>query len=546
MTDSGSAGRAANLTASRSNQVLDQPRRLRDHYDWVVVGDDPGALLSGCLAAKQGLSVLLLRTTPDSSVIVAKNKQIFDPEPNWISGLGVGPHGDGLLRHCLSQLGVQPVEWAAVRKEAADLQILTPQVRFRLGKAHLELVHELERETGGDLLKKSPWLTLLESSEQRLSAFWLGHIERLTFRFKDGGSSSSPGAPIPDSRKVDKASLERHLREISGSPEIQKVLAALKADAGLLENLGLGLQDYEDAARALLWGVLGTEVSWDRPEEVLKALALARTSSAFQGGRSALKRLLTRVALRLGAHLPQGRYCKRIFADRGKLTGVQLSQSGNVIGVTGLGLGISLDEASSLLSEEDRVRSALRRAEPVRGWLFTVSLTVAGSSLPPGFSERMIWSSRNSPCLSLEVAAPQDFGAEVTDQRIVLIRSELPFSEETLDPDYLRLMAARMVEQVNRISPGFSGRIIQSFPDYTKPDTAQWAEAYPFKRLSDMPEFLRVYGPGIQKSGATSGVDGIFVATRESDPSMGDFAGVLAGIEAAAWIAHRNGLSGPV
>jgi hypothetical protein len=158
----------------------------------------------------------------------------------------------------------------------------------------------------------------------------------------------------------------------------------------------------------------------------------------------------------------------------------------------------------------------------------------------------MIWSSRNSPCLSLEVAAPQDFGAEVTDQRIVLIRSELPFSEETLDPDYLRLMAARMVEQVNRISPGFSGRIIQSFPDYTKPDTAQWAEAYPFKRLSDMPEFLRVYGPGIQKSGATSGVDGIFVATRESDPSMGDFAGVLAGIEAAAWIAHRNGLSGPV
>lgn len=546
MTQPGPAGRIANVGFGRSNQLLEQARRLRDHYDWLVVGDDPGALLSGCLAAKLGLSVLLLRTAPEGSVIVAKNKQIFDPEPNWISGLGTGPHGEGLLRHCLNHLGVQPIEWAAVRKEVADLQILTPQTRFRLGKTHLDLVHELDREAGGGFINKEAWLALLESSEQRLSSFWLGHIQRLTFRLNEDPSSGNPAPAKPDPRKVEKTSLARHLREVSSSTETQKLLAAIKSNAITFAERGLGLQDYEDVTRALLWGVVGTEAHWEKPEEVLKTLALARTSSAFFGGRSALKRLLTRVALRLGAHLPQGRYCKRIFADRGKLTGVQLSQSGNVIGVTGLGLGISLDEASSLLSEEDRVRSALRPSAAVKGWLFTVSVMVNGSSLPPGFSDRMIWASRNSPCLSLEVASPQDFGAENTDQRIVLIRTELPFSDETLSPDYLRLMAARMVEQVDRVSPGFSGRILQSFPDYTRSDNTQWSEAYPFKKLTDMPEYLRVYDPGTAGAGPASGIDGIFVATRESDPGMGDFAGILSGIEAAAWIAHRNGLPGPI
>jgi|GEM_PF-2344937 len=545
MMDSGPSGRGANSGISRSGQGNEQPRRLRDHYDWVVVGDDPGALLSGCLAAKQGLSVLLLKTASETGAIVARNKQIFDSEPNWTSGLGVGPHGDGLLRHCLGQLGVQPVEWAAVRKEAADFQILTPQGRFRLGKTHLDFVHELQRELGSYSLKKAPWLSLFESSEQLLSSFWLGHPDRLTFKLKDE-SPSARSTQRAERGKAQKPSLEHHLRTMGSSPDLLKIMASVREEASYFQASGLGLQDYEDAARSLLWGVLGTEVSWIHPEEVLKALAVARTSAAFQGGRTALKRLLTRVALRLGAHLPQGRHCKRIFADRGRLTGVQLSQSGNVIGVTGLGLGISLDEASTLLSEEDRVRSALRNAEPVKGWLFTISVSLAGSSLPPGFSERMIWSSRNSPCLSLEIALPQDFGSEPSEQRIVFIRSELPFKEETLDPGYMRLMAARMVEQVNQISPGFSGRIVQSFPDYTRPDNSQWSEAYSFKRLAEMPEYLRVYGRDGGQPGAGSGVEGLFVATREADPRMGDFAGVLAGIEAAAWIAHRNGLPGPI
>jgi phytoene dehydrogenase-like protein len=29
-------------------------------FDWIVIGDDPGALLSGAMAARLGLSVLIL------------------------------------------------------------------------------------------------------------------------------------------------------------------------------------------------------------------------------------------------------------------------------------------------------------------------------------------------------------------------------------------------------------------------------------------------------------------------------------------------------
>ena len=61
---------------------------LADQYDWIVLGDHPGALLSANLAAKLGLSVLVLTKCSAQKVIFSKAGQCLDPEPNFITGMG--------------------------------------------------------------------------------------------------------------------------------------------------------------------------------------------------------------------------------------------------------------------------------------------------------------------------------------------------------------------------------------------------------------------------------------------------------------------------
>ena len=72
----------------------------------------------------------------------------------------------------------------------------------------------------------------------------------------------------------------------------------------------------------------------------------------------------------------------------------------------------------------------------------------------------------------------------------------------------------------------------------------EWKDAHPFHALVDIPECLRIY-EGNEGASCQSGIEGVFVATRESKPELGDFAATLAGLEATAWIAHRNGIAGP-
>ena len=57
--------------------------KLRSSYDWVVLGDDPGALLSAGLASRLGLSVLVVDSPRDRAKSkISKNDQLWDPEMN--------------------------------------------------------------------------------------------------------------------------------------------------------------------------------------------------------------------------------------------------------------------------------------------------------------------------------------------------------------------------------------------------------------------------------------------------------------------------------
>jgi hypothetical protein len=429
------------------------------------------------------------------------------------------------------------------------LQLLTPQFRIRLGRTVQELQTELEREIGSDVARAIQWSSLLEGTERATAELWQSFPDRLTFHLREEGRHEKEKSKDRIKHEARGARsnelLSKVLETFAASPEMSKANRNFQNQNRKLLSIGLGPQDLEDLLEAFNWAATGIDTQWEKPTETLRSFSLARGASSFQGGRTALRQMLHRLAVRNGAHAPQGRTCRRIFADRGQLTGVQMSQSGNVIGATGLVLGISLDEAASLLSEENRQRSALRSSPPCRGWIFSISLTLPSSAIPPGTSTSMVWRSRNAPPLMLEVASPHDYGTDLPERKLLFIRTELPFEKKTLAPEYQRLMAARMLEQVEKILPGVSGRIQKVYPDCRIKDDDQWRDAFPFTQLHEIPESIRIFARGAS-GGVASGVEGIFVATRESEPGLGDFSSVLAGIEAAAWIAHRNGISGPL
>src|SRR4051794_4308176 len=111
--------------------------RLRDQYDWVVLGDHPGALLSASLAARLGLSVLVLPFAPGARLVVSSSGQHFDPEPNFLLGLSTGEQPEqgiatGLLGLCLKRLGVLASEEELIQANGCKVQVLTPSARVSL------------------------------------------------------------------------------------------------------------------------------------------------------------------------------------------------------------------------------------------------------------------------------------------------------------------------------------------------------------------------------------------------------------------------------
>src|SRR6185312_10300530 len=104
--------------------------KIRDHYDWIVLGDHPGALLSASLASRLGLSVLALPLAPGPGLMVSKSGQYWDPESNYIAGLGRTSEANGLLSECLVRLGMQNSELEMIETENVIPQVVTPRARL--------------------------------------------------------------------------------------------------------------------------------------------------------------------------------------------------------------------------------------------------------------------------------------------------------------------------------------------------------------------------------------------------------------------------------
>lgn len=518
--------------------------RLRDQYDWVVLGDHPGALLSAAIVAKLGLSVLVLSWKPSARVKISRTGQILDPEPNFISGASI--EGDaqtissGLLKKIFDRIGLLPSELERFKAGASTPQVATPEARAHFALTPQMTERELLREFGQEAVSKTGLIEALSRCAPEMDAYWHGLPDRLTV-VKTAGERGKKAGPKSTGQGCD--DLRRWLLKSGSAAKLGAHPRRWLKPSHRLDAIG------PESFRTWCEGAWqATTQSSECPEDlpsILIGLSLVYSSAGFQGGASAYRELLLRVSRRLGAHVPDKLECRRLFVESGRLVGVQVANRGNVIGAGGAIASGLLSHLRSDLSVSGRTwPQRLRRSATPKGWRFTLALTVRRDAIPPGMGSRLVWSEPGAPVLEVHLASPADYGVSDAANRYLFLRSWLPFSEGSLRPEYQRVIAARMFRQATELLPFLESHVVRMFPDIRLEGIEQFAEAYPYADLSQIPENLvSVEGPGVD---SRSGVEGLFLSSAEVYPHLGTMAAPVAALEGSAWIAHRMGLAGPL
>jgi hypothetical protein len=200
-------------------------------------------------------------------------------------------------------------------------------------------------------------------------------------------------------------------------------------------------------------------------------------------------------------------------------------------------------------------------SDPV-GWQFTLSFLVRNEALNSKLCSRSIWQQNGAPPLEIEVAAPRSLTSQSPQCSTVLLRTLMPFSQESLQPEYQRGIASRMFRQACEILPYFESHVVESYPRFSTPTgRSLFGESFgaPSSSSSPFPDFKEVYGFSYLNQipdqilvfsgsgrGAKSGIQGLFVASQESYPSLGTLGPTVACLESVAWLADRLGLKGPI
>jgi hypothetical protein len=534
--------------------------QLQDRYDWVVLGDHPGALLSGCLASHLGLSVLFLPLTPSVLRMQSSRGQIIDPEPNAILGLGKVGKKEGLLGACLSQLGNGPMlghsQFIRGGDELAP-QILTSQVRLTLGADDSTIQLEQEREWGKDLTQQAGLTSALKIAEASVLNFWaewpLQSLNTLYpskkpnwfERFLRARAQISPKLP---SHWIQKEKTERRAKGIVRNwLESGDSLESLKRKMPLFKKSEIVSEktwsDWNEFLQGA-WVYLSQSPS-AKPavKDRLHHLALARTLASFRGGLSQYRRFLVALAEKSGAQAPKEVECRRVFVEDGKLMGIQVSDRGKTIGARGLILGGALDHFKEVLSFSGRRASSLPvEASKPDAWRFTLALTVRSEAIPMGLRPRSIWYEKGAPPIEIEFAEPEEYDLPQKDHRLIFARTWLPFEAETLKVSYQRTIAARLFRKLSEVFPFLEYHVVQAYPDFREPETAskdEFSEVYGFVSPEFIPDNLRIYGG--EGVGARTPIRGLYIANNESYPRLGSFGGTAAAIEA---VTHYSGLAG--
>lgn len=475
--------------------------KLNKAYDWIVIGDHPGALLSACLALRAGLSVLLLPKSHSAHVTVSSHGHPHDPETNWVLGLAHSSSEAGILNECLAQLGATVTAEIAAKTNSTSVQIMTDRLRILLAdlpRAEPAVCDELKRE----------FFSKVSESREKDLQFWKLFPEMLA------------------SRALEKKSIFR--AEPGRSPTPPALNSALR------KNLAMNLKKDPEFWQAIAYALQSK--SWGSPqfEDLPPLFNLASMSTSFRGGITAYKEFLISLAEKAGAHIMHDAEVSQLFVEDGVLFGVQLVGRGDVVRTRCAILGYGVGRIDEKITQTGKNIKKLIKAPPaVVGWKFTLSVLVARNAMPPGLEKLNIYAPKDAPLVEIERAEPSDYNLKSDGKALLFLRTILPFHEDSLNPNYQAQVCSRMLRVVCSQIPFLDQNIEGVFPDFRDRDHSEqeMMRTYGFSGLDMIPENLRCYASS-RGVGFETGLPNLFVACGESYPNLDSFGATIAALEA--------------
>lgn len=488
--------------------------KFQNEYDWAVIGEHPAAVLSGCIAARLGYSVLMLPYSPGLASRTIDQSQVFEPESSFFTGWIQHPQKVAFFQSLLAWLAGDIEHPLLQETVTTRTQLLTRTLRADLQDSLDQLSQSL----------------LDNSGNANISAFFRQRLLSLS-SILTLNASVSPDLFVSEdwNEKVSslleghRASKRRYLKTFNRREVInvlrQKTLSQNELLVDLIQSVEKDSEGRSDD---------------DALQTLFRAFFLEHQGVAIPGGIRTLHNLLAEIAKQWGVQRAHVYQMERMFIDKDRFVGFQMkdeSERGKLVSVKGGILGCSLDHAKPLITGDGKTtRTLLKKSPEPLGWRFTISIRVDRKGIPFGLGRRSIWVEPGAPHLEIEVVDPSVYSLKgSSDACIVFLRTVLPFKQFSLDPVYRRKTAARMFEVAREQIPFFDRHVLDTYPNENTPDTQ---DPYAFEKIEAIPENLRVIDQnGV---GSQSGVQGLFVATGESYPELGSFGAYLSGIQAVS------------
>ncbi len=527
------------------------------------MGDHPAALISGALAAKLGLSVLIVPLAENSRVAISSDGRVHDSETTWFPSLAEasGPHH--LVRATLEYLGTTSSEMTQVISRASENELVCVGKGLALDRPYqswIEQWHWSHSSVSRDNLASMQGI--LEVSDDLFRHFWSQLPERLTWK---------------ESRKQDGAPLrgEGQARETEGprgairTPE--KDLAIRLSKSGVLGRKSsaqiskllsspvqmafrdLGLLEMIESANGI-WDFLGPVSPREKTLfDWLHMAFMARSSNRVLGGAQSLRQLLLRLALRNGADYASDRDARRVFLRKDRFSGIQISGSGTVITAEGGVYGARMTSLLNRLVGADsrRLQQKLERpstqSTPVSLDL-TLSLRVT-EPVAAAMTDRRLFVDPEVGALEVEKVSMEPYTGDRTQGALLLLRSRIPFApgSSDLDLDVLLQRAARMERAWSELSPGCEKGILYRFPDHTRREQGRADLELIYPRRNQASLSAHHVGHWSSVLAPSTPFKNLFLVSAETYAQLGAGFGPWVGaFEATSWIAHRSGLPGPM
>jgi hypothetical protein len=238
-----------------------------------------------------------------------------------------------------------------------------------------------------------------------------------------------------------------------------------------------------------------------------------------------------------GAKVVAADQVAQIFVEKKRLVGVQLLGHTQVHSVDQGVISAPLPLLTPYLNVDGRQSLMKLQSRPL-GWKFTIDVKISPDAIPTGIGTRMIYVEKDAPIV--------DIHHRIQEQKpgVFSLKVVLPFDETSLSRVHQRKIAQRLVRLMSELIPDFSYNVQSVVPDIRDPEMTEKTELsalYPFQTLDEVPWGLRVYGhPGL---GLRTPIEGLALASDESDPSQGDW-GAYQAVQSAfqSWLKRADKL----